>query len=109
MLNAKKRRKNHNLHRVYFHVDPLENSGFCVRKVYLSTPQGKFLLYFSEYRNSVFPVNSIKCGNLTALSYKDDFKAMKYSISYKIGFNVSDLWNIVMEGDVKSYPPMRTF
>ena len=109
MLNAKKRRKNHNLHRVYFHVDPLENSGFCVRKAYLSTPQGKFLLYFSEYRNSVFAVNSIKCGSFTALSYKDDFKAMKYSIRYKIGFNVSDLWNIVSEGDVKSYPPMRTF
>ena len=109
MLNAKKRRKNHNLHQVYFHVDPLENSWFCVRKVYLSTPHGKFLLYFSEYRNQTFPVFSIKCGNLEALSYKENFKAMKYAISFKIGFNISDLWNIVMEGDVKSYPPMRTF
>ena len=108
-MTAKKRRKKHDLHLVYFHVDPLENRGLCVRKVYLSTPQGKFLLYFAEYRNSVFPVSSIKCGSFTALSYKDNFKAIKYAISYKIGFNVSDLWNIVMEGDVKSYPPMRTF
>lgn len=109
MISAKRRRKNHNLHLVYFHVDPLENSDLWGRKVYLSTPQGKFLLYFSEYRNQTFPVFSIKCGDITALSYKSNFKAMQYAISYKIGFNVSDLWNIVMEGDVKSYPPMRTF
>ena len=108
-MSAKKRRKNHNLHLVYFYVDHFGDNDLCKRKVYLGTPQGKFLLYFSEYRNQTFPVFSIKCGNLEALSYKENFKAMKYAISFKIGFNISDLWNIVMEGDVKSYPPMRTF
>lgn len=106
---SKRRRKNHDLHFVHFYVDFVESKEFYVRKVYLSTPQGKFLLYFAEYQNSVLSVKSIKCGNLTALSYKSNFKAMQYAISYRIGFNVSDLWNIVMEGDVKSYPPMRTF
>lgn len=109
MMSAKKRRKNHSFHRVYFHVDSLESKELCKRKVHLSTPQGKFLLYFNEYRNQTFPVFSIKCGSLNALSYREDFKAVRYAISYRIGLNVSDLWNIVMEGDVKSYPPMRTF